>query len=103
MSAHHLTSEDPLGAIADEFVEAFRQGKRPSVEEFARRYPEHAAEIADVLPALVAMERPRPSPWPPTSRQRGRPLPCANSAITRSCAKWDAAAWASSMRLPRSR
>jgi hypothetical protein len=32
---------DPLGQIADEFVEAFRQGKRPSIEEFARRYPAH--------------------------------------------------------------
>ena len=43
--------------IADEFVEAFRQGKRPSVEEFARRYPDHADEIRDMLPALVLMEK----------------------------------------------
>jgi serine/threonine-protein kinase len=48
---------DPFGLIADEFVEAFRQGKHPSVEEFARRYPEHADEIRDMLPALVMMER----------------------------------------------
>src|SRR5215472_1129987 len=51
------STADPFGAIADEFVEAFRQGKRPSVEEFARRYPEHADEIRDVLPALVLMEK----------------------------------------------
>jgi WD40 repeat protein/serine/threonine protein kinase len=48
---------DPFGQIADEFVEAFRQGDRPSVEEFARRYPEHAVEIRDMLPALVLMEQ----------------------------------------------
>src|SRR5438270_14046871 len=57
MNDNDLSSADPFGQIADEFVEAFRQGKRPSVEEFARRYPEHAAEIRDMLPALVLMEK----------------------------------------------
>ena len=47
---------DPLGQIADEFVEAFRQGRRPSVEDFARRYPAYADAIRDMLPALVLME-----------------------------------------------
>jgi hypothetical protein len=42
MTEKDLSSADPLGQIADEFVEAYRQGKHPSVEEFARRYPEHA-------------------------------------------------------------
>jgi WD40 repeat protein/serine/threonine protein kinase len=57
MNDNDLSSADPFGQIADEFVEAFRQGMRPSVEEFARRYPEHAAEIRDMLPALVLMEK----------------------------------------------
>src|SRR5881398_3116446 len=57
MIDNDLSSADPFGEIADEFVEAFRQGKRPSVEEFARRYPGHAAEIRDMLPALVLMEK----------------------------------------------
>jgi WD40 repeat protein/serine/threonine protein kinase len=60
MTDNHLSEADPLGAIADEFVEAFRQGKRPSVEEFARRYPAHADAIRDVLPALVLMEKAKP-------------------------------------------
>ena len=51
------SAADPLGQIADEFVEAFRQGKRPSVEAFARRYPEHADEIREMLPALALMEQ----------------------------------------------
>jgi serine/threonine protein kinase/WD40 repeat protein len=52
-----LSSADPFGEIADEFVTAFRQGKRPSVEDFARRYPEYAADIREMLPALVLMEK----------------------------------------------
>jgi tetratricopeptide (TPR) repeat protein len=57
MSDNDLSFADPFGQIADEFVEAFRQGKCPSVEEFARRYPAHDDEIREVLPALVLMEQ----------------------------------------------
>src|SRR6516165_10706333 len=57
MSDNDPSDADPFGAIADEFVEAFRQGQRPSVEEFARRYPEHADDIRDMLPALLLMEQ----------------------------------------------
>src|SRR5215471_15103471 len=51
------SAADPFGQIADEFVEAFRQGKDPSVEEFAGRYPEHADEIREMLPALLLIEK----------------------------------------------
>src|SRR5262249_26330931 len=57
MSDNDLSAADPFGQIADEFVAAFRQGKRPSVEEFAHRYPEQAKEIREILPALVLMEK----------------------------------------------
>jgi hypothetical protein len=43
---------DSLGQIVDEFVEAFRQGQLPSVEEFARRCPAHPDDIRVMLPAL---------------------------------------------------
>src|SRR5437763_8472887 len=65
MIDNNPSSADPLGQIADEFVEAFRQGKRPSVEEFARRYPEHADEIREMLPALVLMEGAKSAPEAP--------------------------------------
>jgi serine/threonine protein kinase/tetratricopeptide (TPR) repeat protein len=55
------SAADPFGVIADEFMEALRQGQRPSVEEFARRYPEHADEIRDLFPALALMERAKSS------------------------------------------
>jgi WD40 repeat protein/serine/threonine protein kinase len=64
MSDNDLSGAGPLGQIADEFVEAFRQGKHPSVEEFAQRYPEHADEIREVLPALVLMEKAKASEAP---------------------------------------
>ena len=51
-------------------MEAFRQGKRPSVEEFARRYPEHADEIREMLPALVLMEKAKSADDAPGSTGR---------------------------------
>src|SRR5262245_8216359 len=48
---------DPFGRIADEFVAEFRLGRRPSVDDYARRYPEFADDIKDILPTLVLMER----------------------------------------------
>jgi serine/threonine protein kinase/WD40 repeat protein len=57
MSDHNPSAGDPFGQIADEFVEATRAGNRPSVEEFAQRYPEHADQIREMLPALELMEK----------------------------------------------
>src|SRR5262249_11828437 len=65
-------SADPFGPIADEFVAAFRQGKHPSVEEFARRYPQQADEIRDMLPALVLMEKAKAADDSPGQRRRAR-------------------------------
>jgi serine/threonine protein kinase/formylglycine-generating enzyme required for sulfatase activity len=57
MIDNDASASDPLGPIADEFVEAFRRGQSPSVEEFARRYPAHADGLRDMLPALLLMEK----------------------------------------------
>src|SRR5437588_8182300 len=70
MNDNDLSSVDPFGQIADEFVEAFRQGLRPSVEEFARRYPEHADEIREMLPALVLMEKAKAADDSPGQRRQ---------------------------------
>src|SRR6516165_11608896 len=43
--------------LAEEFVERYRQGERPPLSEYTARYPEHAAEIRDLFPALVMMEQ----------------------------------------------
>jgi serine/threonine protein kinase/formylglycine-generating enzyme required for sulfatase activity len=72
MNDNDLSSADPFGQIADEFVEAFRQGLRPSVEEFARRYPEHADDIREMLPALVLMEKARSADDAPAQPRQPR-------------------------------
>ena len=69
MNDSETSAADPFGQIADEFVEAFRQGQHPSVEEFAHRYPAHADEIREMLPALVLMERAK-SPDDPSGPSR---------------------------------
>jgi serine/threonine protein kinase/WD40 repeat protein/tetratricopeptide (TPR) repeat protein len=70
MSDNNPSAADPFGQIADEFVEAIRQGQRPSVEEFARRYPQHADEIRDMLPALALMEKAKSADDTPGQRQQ---------------------------------
>src|SRR5262245_10832070 len=46
--------------LAEEFVERFRRGERPALTEYTDRYPEHAAAIRDLFPALVVMEQVAP-------------------------------------------
>jgi WD40 repeat protein/serine/threonine protein kinase len=72
MSDKDLSAADPFGPIADEFVEAFRQGQRPSVEEFARRYPAHADQIREILPALVLMEKAKTADDASSQRRQAR-------------------------------
>jgi WD40 repeat protein/serine/threonine protein kinase len=78
MTDHDPSAADPLGQIADEFVEAFRQGRRPSVEEFARRYPALADELREMLPALVLVEKAKaseaPGQRPPANASAAMPL-----------------------------
>src|SRR5262249_21581946 len=72
LSDNDPSSADLLGHIADEFVEVFRQGRRPSVEEFVRRYPEQADEIRDMLPALVLMEEAKSADDTSSQRRRAK-------------------------------
>jgi serine/threonine protein kinase/formylglycine-generating enzyme required for sulfatase activity len=74
MSDINPSAADPFGEIADEFVEAFRRGNRPSVEEFAQRYPEHADEIREMLPALVLMEKAKSESESPRTAALAAPL-----------------------------
>src|SRR5262249_48435613 len=46
----------PIDQIAEDFVARYRRGEHPSVSEYARRYPEWAEEVEEVLQALVMME-----------------------------------------------
>ena len=47
--------------LAEEFVRRHRAGEQPSLTEYLEAYPQHAAEIRDLFPALVVMENLAPS------------------------------------------
>jgi hypothetical protein len=72
MSDNDPSAADPLGQIADEFVEAIRQGQHPSLEEFARRYPAHADDLRDMLPALALMEQAKSGDDSPGQRRQAK-------------------------------
>jgi hypothetical protein len=55
MSASGSHSEVVL-ALAEEFLQRYRQGERPSLKEYIDRHPDLAAEIRDVFPAMALME-----------------------------------------------
>jgi serine/threonine protein kinase len=42
--------------LAEEFLERYRQGQRPSLKEYIDRHPNLAAEIREVFPAMALME-----------------------------------------------
>ena len=42
--------------LAEEFLERYRNGERPSMREYTDRHPELAAEIREVFPAMAMME-----------------------------------------------
>jgi serine/threonine protein kinase len=42
--------------LAEEFVARKRRGEKPNLSEYTEKYPEFAAEIRDLFPALVMME-----------------------------------------------
>src|SRR5262249_50344735 len=43
--------------LAEEFVERYRRGERPSVQEYVGRLPAMAEEIREMFPALVEVEQ----------------------------------------------
>jgi hypothetical protein len=51
-----------LDQLAEEFSRRQENGESPSVEEYAARYPELAAAIRDLFPALLLMHQVRPEP-----------------------------------------
>jgi serine/threonine protein kinase/Flp pilus assembly protein TadD len=56
------SAPDPLGQLADEFLERYRRGERPALTEYAARHPDLAEQIRELFPALVMMEAVRPGP-----------------------------------------
>ncbi|MFM1870579.1 MAG: Serine/threonine-protein kinase PrkC, partial [Planctomycetota bacterium] len=47
---------DPLDALSQEFLRRRRAGEALEVEAFAAAHPEHASDLRDLLPTLLALE-----------------------------------------------
>jgi tetratricopeptide (TPR) repeat protein len=51
---------NPLDDLAEEFARRWREGERPSVEEYVDRFPQWADDIRELLPAVLMMEQLKP-------------------------------------------
>ena len=83
MSGTDLTSgadRDPVEVLAEEFVERHRRGERPSLSEYAGKYPDLAERIRDLFPGLVLIEHVRPPSEGPPSREEPRRHVLANTS-----------------------
>jgi eukaryotic-like serine/threonine-protein kinase len=49
-------THDPVDQLAEDFLERYRRGERPSISEYCQRYPAVADEVADVIRVLLLME-----------------------------------------------
>ena len=51
----NVSTESIISQVADEYVQRLERGENPDVEEYARRYPQLATVIRQLLPALLVM------------------------------------------------
>ena len=56
-SIHSKDDRHPVEIIAEEYSVRMRAGEKPTVEEYAARYPEHADLIQSILPSIAFVER----------------------------------------------
>ncbi|HIM30825.1 MAG TPA: serine/threonine protein kinase [Planctomycetes bacterium] len=48
---------DLVEQVAEEFLQRYRKGERPAIEEFTQRYPDLQEDLRELLPTIAAMER----------------------------------------------
>src|SRR4051794_5193804 len=98
MSPPDPTSDrNPVDRLAEEFVERYRRGERPSWTEYAEKYPEGADGIRDLFPTLLSNEPLKPAPADSTvdfvagpgeaAAPRGMPLRLGDYRILRKVGK----------------
>lgn len=54
-----LRSREPFEVLASQFVDELREGEKPSIELYARRFPPHAERIREFFPVLKLLEQAR--------------------------------------------
>jgi serine/threonine protein kinase len=73
MNSQSSSDPDPLGGILESFLARLRQGERPSLKEYADRYPELAKDIYGLLPAMVELEQQGPADEDRSGRAKNGP------------------------------
>jgi WD40 repeat protein/serine/threonine protein kinase len=58
----NLSVEVLIGQVADEFTQRLNRGEQPQIEEYVARYPQVAALLREVLPALQLIRLPATGP-----------------------------------------
>src|SRR5262249_8807096 len=89
-----------LDRLAGEFADRLRRGERPTIREYAERYPQLADLIREAFPALITVEEVEEI-GPDREQRRGRR--CRRSATTGSSARSATGAWGWSTRPSRPR
>ena len=56
-SINNESSEFDIEEIAERFIDEYRQGKKPSVDDYAAQYPAIADDIRDLFPTLLLLEK----------------------------------------------
>jgi WD40 repeat protein/serine/threonine protein kinase/tetratricopeptide (TPR) repeat protein len=77
------SDRNPVEALAEEFVARYRRGERPTLAEYAARYPALADDIRDLFPALLLMENIRPEPGEGTGPYESGPALAAGKKMER--------------------
>jgi serine/threonine protein kinase len=76
--ADNLVPRHQIEDLAEEFARRWREGERPSIDEYADRFPQWAAQIRELFPTILMMEEFKPrfndpivssqAPTPPPER-----------------------------------
>lgn len=51
------SEQNPVETLADEFAKRLRRGETPSIDDYVKRYPNHADEIQSLFPSIAMMEQ----------------------------------------------
>jgi serine/threonine protein kinase/WD40 repeat protein len=54
------SAQEPVEQLAEDFLSRYRAGERPTISDYAAKYPNLAEQIQELFPALIVMEANRP-------------------------------------------
>jgi hypothetical protein len=74
MEVSNSSHTDRLDRLAEEFVERYRRGEKPDLQEHLERHPDLADDISNLFPALIQIEQAPHGPASPLARVGDPPL-----------------------------